>query len=124
MPKKRLKEIAEEYGVPFPEATEMVFKELEEEMVTGKGLNLWINEDGQKILEDLFPMPMIYRGQVIGQPPNQNFVTVYLKEKAQRVYVRVPLRMKGKLSNKVIYFEADNSGPETKYKWIKTPSRV
>jgi hypothetical protein len=124
MPKKRLKEIAEEYGVPFPEATEMVFEELEEEMVTGKGLNLWINEDGQKILDDLFPMPMIFRGQVIGQPQNWNYVSVYLKEKAQKVYVRIPSRLKRKLDNKVIYFEADNSGPETKYKWIKTPSRV
>jgi hypothetical protein len=124
MPKKRLKEIAEEYGVPFEEATDIVFRELSEDMVTGKGLNLWINEDGQMILDNFFPMPMIYRGLVIGQPQNWNYVSVYLKEKAQKVYVRIPSRLKRKLDNKVIYFEADNSGQETKYKWIKTPTRV
>ena len=36
MPKKKLTQLAEEYGIPFEEALDLVFKELEEDMVTGK----------------------------------------------------------------------------------------
>ena len=60
MPKKKLKEIAEEYGIPFEEALELVFKELEEDMVTGKGKGTWINDDGQRVLDEFISMPVQY----------------------------------------------------------------
>jgi len=124
MPKRRLTELAKEYNVPFEELLETVYHRMEEGMVTGKGKNLWINEEGQSILDDIVPMPILYRGRVIFQPPNPNFVTVYINEISKKVHVKVPLRMKGKLLNKVIYIEGDNSGPETRYKWVKAPDRV
>ncbi len=33
----------------------------------------------------------------------------------------IPLALSGKLTSKVIYFEADHSGDNVKYKWIKAP---
>tara|TARA_R100000388_G_scaffold39659_1_gene30598 strand:+ start:405 stop:791 length:387 start_codon:yes stop_codon:yes gene_type:complete len=124
MPKKRLTEISEEYGIPFEESLDLVFKELEEEMVSGKGRNTWISEDGQRLLDEFIAMPVLYRGPIIQQPPNPNFVMVYLKEQTKKVKVRVPRRMQGNLTKgKLIYFEADNSGFEPKYTWIKTPQR-
>ena len=119
MPKRRLTELAKEYNVPFEELLDTVYHKMEESMVTGRGKNLWINEEGQSILDDIIPMPILYRGRVIHQPPNPNYVTVYIKEISKKVNVKIPLRMKGRLLDKVIYIEGDNSGPETKYKWVK-----
>ena len=124
MPKRRLTELAKEYNVPFEELLDTVYHKMEESMVTGKGRNLWINEEGQSILDDIVPMPILYRGRVIFQPPNPNFVTVFINEISKKVHVKVPLRMKGRLLDKVIYIEGDNSGLETKYKWVKAPDRV
>ena len=124
MPKRRLTELAKEYNVPFEELLDTVYHKMEESMVTGRGKNLWINEEGQSILDDIIPMPILYRGRVIHQPPNPNYVTVYIKEISKKVNVKIPLRMKGRLLDKVIYIEGDNSGPETKYKWVKAHDRV
>jgi len=124
MPKKKLTQISEEYGIPFEESLELVFKELEEEMVTGKGKNTWINECGQRVLEEFISMPVLYRGPIVNQPPNPNFVIVYIKDITKKVPVKIPIRMRNMLTpGKVIYVEADNSGPQTKYHWVKTNKR-
>ena len=120
MPKKRLTHISEEYGISFEKASNLVFNELEEEMVTGKGKNTWINEVGQRLLDEMISMPVLYRGQVVSLPPNPNFVLVYIKEITQKVKVRIPKRFAQKqFANKVIYVEADNSGVQTQYNWVK-----
>ena len=46
MAKKRLTKIAEEYEITFETAQEIAFNTLDEESITGKGRNLWINEVG------------------------------------------------------------------------------
>ena len=125
MPKKRLTEIAEEYGIPFEEALDLVFKELEEEMVTGRGKITWINEDGQRVLDEFISMPVLYRGPVLSQAPNPMYVMVYVKELSKKVAVKVPRKMQNKITKgKLIYLEADNSGVEPKYNWVKTPQRT
>ncbi len=125
MPKKKLTALAEEYGIPFEEALDLVFKELEEEMVTGKGKNTWINEDGQRVLDEFISMPVLYRGPVLYEAPNPSFVMVYVKELSKKVPVRIPLRFKGNFSKgRIVYFEADNSGDTPKYNWVKTPQRT
>ena len=124
MPKKRLTEIAEEYGIPFEEALDLVFKELEEEMVTGRGKGTWINDDGQRVLDEFISMPVLYRGPVLEQAPNPMYVMAYIKELTKKVPVKIPMRMKGKITKgKLIYIEADNSSDNPKYNWIKTPQR-
>lgn len=125
MPKKKLTQLAEEYGIPFEEALDLVFKELEEEMVTGRGKSTWINEDGQRVLDEFISMPVLYRGPVLMQAPNPLYVMVYVKELSKKVPVKIPRRMQGKVTaGKLIYLEADNSGAEPKYHWVKTPQRV
>ena len=125
MPKKRLTEIAEEYGIPFEEALDLVFKELEEEMVTGRGKGTWINDDGQRVLDEFISMPVLYRGPVLSEAPNPSFIIVYSKELSKKVPVRIPLRFKGNFSKgRIVYFEADNSGDHPKYNWVKTPQRT
>ena len=125
MPKKKLKEIAEEYGIPFEEALDLVFKELEEEMVTGRGKSTWINADGQRILDEFISMPVLYRGPVLMQAPNPMYVMVYVKELSKKVPVKVPRKMQNKVTKgKMIYLEADNSSDDPKYNWVKTPQRT
>ena len=125
MPKKKLKEIAEEYGIPFEEALDLVFKELEEEMVTGKGKNTWINADGQRVLDEFISMPVLYRGPVLGEAPNPIYIMVYVKELSKKVPVKIPLRYKGTFpKGKIVYLEADNSTDNPKYNWVKTPQRT
>jgi hypothetical protein len=125
MPKKKLKEIAEEYGIPFEEALDLVFKELEEEMVTGKGKSTWINADGQRVLDEFISMPVLYRGPVLGEAPNPIYIMVYVKELSKKVPVKIPLRYKGTFpKGKIVYLEADNSTDNPKYNWVKTPQRT
>jgi len=123
MPKKRLTEIAEEYGIPFEEALDLVFKELEEEMVTGRGKNTWINDDGQRVLEEVIPMPVVYRGPVLSLAPNPNYVMAYIKDIVKKVPVKIPSRYRKNIVGKTIYIEADNSGRETKYFYVKPKFR-
>jgi hypothetical protein len=125
MPKKKLKEIAEEYGIPFEEALDLVFKELEEEMVTGKGKGTWINADGQRVLDEFISMPVLYRGPVLGEAPNPIYIMVYVKELSKKIPVKIPLRYKGTFpKGKIVYLEADNSTDNPKYNWVKTPQRT
>jgi hypothetical protein len=122
MPKKKLTQLAEEYGIPFEEALDLVFKELEEDMVTGKGKNTWINDDGQRVLDEFISMPVLYRGPVLSKAPNPMYVMAYIKEITKKVAVKIPRKMQSKITpGKVIYIEADNSGVEPKYNWVKTP---
>jgi hypothetical protein len=124
MPKKKLTALAEEYGIPFEEALDLVFKELEEDMVTGKGKNTWINDDGQRVLDEFISMPVLYRGPVLSKAPNPMYVMAYIKEITKKVAVKIPRKMQSKITpGKVIYIEADNSGVEPKYNWVKTPIR-
>ena len=124
MPKKKLMDISEEYGIPFEEALDLAFKELEEEMVTGRGKNTWINEDGQRVLDEFISMPVLYRGPVLGAAPNPIYIIVYIKELSKKVPVKIPMKFKGKFTKgKVVYVQADNSGEEPKYHWVKTPQR-
>ncbi len=124
MPKKKLTALAEEYGIPFEEALDLVFKELEEDMVTGRGKNTWINDDGQRVLDEFISMPVLYRGPVLSKAPNPMYVMAYIKEITKKVAVKIPRKMQSKITpGKVIYIEADNSGVEPKYNWVKTPIR-
>ena len=125
MPKKKLTQLAEEYGIPFEEALDLVFKELEEEMVTGKGKNTWINDDGQRVLDEFISMPVLYRGPVLSEAPNPNYIIVYVKELSKKVAVKIPLKFKGRFAKgKIVYLEADNSSDNPKYNWVKTPQRT
>ena len=94
MAKKRLTKIAEEYEITFETAQEIAFNTLDEESITGKGRNLWINEVGQDLLDDNIPLAIkkarVYRGRVRNKAPNPRFAFVHIKEKAGCVPVEIP----------------------------------
>ena len=123
MAKKKLTEIAEEYEISFEKAQDFVSTNLAEEMVTGKGKNTWINDVGQAALDDVISMPVLYRGKVLSEAPNPNYIIVYIKEIARKVPVKIPLKMKGRFNGKMVYVQADTSGETLKYYWVKTPQR-
>lgn len=122
MPKKRLKQIAEEFDITFEQAKEMAFQRLEENMITGKGKNTWISEDGQKVFDIIIPVPVVYRGRVIRLMPNPNYVLVKVPELTKCVPVKAKLNIAKNLEGKYIYLQADNTSEHPKYNHI-IPSR-
>ena len=123
MPKKKLTQLAEEYGIPFEEALDLVFKELEEDMVTGKGKNTWISPEGQDILCDgMFIneiIPKHFRGKVLSICPNPRFNMVHFVEIGKKVPVLLPNRLKDRFLGKVICFEVIESETGVSYRYVK-----
>tara|TARA_R110001592_G_scaffold228749_1_gene485286 strand:+ start:3890 stop:4261 length:372 start_codon:yes stop_codon:yes gene_type:complete len=122
MAKKKLKQIAEEFEISFEKAQEIAFQNLEEEMITGRGKNTWINEEGQKVFDSMTPVPVIYRGRAIRLMPNPNYVLVKVPELVSTVRVKAKLNIAKNLVGKYLYIQAENLNNETKYYHV-TPSR-
>lgn len=120
MAKKKLTEIAEEYEIDWEAAQDFVSNNLAEEMVTGKGKNTWINDDGQGIFEDMIPINILYRGKVMQLAPNPSFVMTHIREIGKKVPVKVPLRFSRGLLGKIIHVEANNKGDEPVYEYRPT----
>ena len=70
--KKRLTEMAKDFGISFEEAKDIAFNNLEEDMLSGKGRNLWITEEGQMAMDSIVHIPVIYRGRVNRLCPNRS----------------------------------------------------
>ncbi len=119
MAKKRLTQLAKELDCPVEEMYNLVVNNLSEEMVTGSGKAIWINEAGQIILDDLVPMPVIYRGEVLRACKNSSYVYTRHRDRGTRVPVKIPKKMEGKLIGKMIYFEETRHNGELKYHWVK-----
>ena len=107
MPKRKLTALAEEYGISFEDAQDLAFEKFDEDMITGRGKNTWIDQRG-----------------VLSEAPNPSYVICYIKELTAKVPVRIPLRYKGMLNNKIIHIQADNTGNAPKYNWIPTKIRT
>ncbi len=121
MSKKKLTQIAEEYEISFEEAQDIVMSHLAEEMVTGKGKNTWINDGGQEVFENMVPINILYRGKVMHNAPNPNFVMVHIRELGKKVPVRIPRRYSNNMVGKMIHVEANNKGEEPVYEYRITP---
>jgi hypothetical protein len=119
MAKKRLKDIAEEFNIDFEEAQKIVYHNLDEDMVSGKGKNTWISEAGQDIFDNYVPLPVIYRGKVVRLAPNPMFVVTYIKELGKTVPVKLRNRNQKGFLLKTIYVKADNSGAEPRFSYIR-----
>lgn len=91
MPKRKLKDIAEEKEIPFEEAFDLAKSKLAAEDLTGRGKATWVSEDGQAILEEALDIPEIvpkhYKARVIHGAPNKNYVYAYIKEISKKVPV-------------------------------------
>lgn len=117
--KRNLIQLSEEYDIEKRKLYEIIGNLLEEEMVTGRYPLIWVNEDGQAILNDQIPMPILRRGKVLRECPNKKFVYVENLDAMCRVPVRIPTNRIGKLIGKNIYFEELNKGNETTYTYSR-----
>jgi hypothetical protein len=118
MAKRRLTQIAKEFDVPFETMREKVFQHLDENMISGAGKNTWINEDGQRVLDEIIPVPVIYRGRVVRVCNNALFVFVKIPELGKCVNVRVNYGVGKHLVHKYIYVQADNTYDEPVYTYL------
>ena len=124
MPKIKLIHIAEEKDVSFEEALEVANKCLSNEMLTGKGKNTWVNEDGQEILQGAIEIPEIYPkhyyGRVVRLAPNPSYVYAHIVELNKVVACVVPRKTQPQMMSKKISIEEikDNSG--STFRQIKT----
>lgn len=119
--KKRLTEIADDFGISFEEASYIAFNDLEEDMLSGKGRGMWINEAGQIAMDSIVHIPVIYRGRVTRLCPNPMFVMVNLKDICKNVPVRIKLGQQKNMLLKYIYVQMDCVSGEIKYKMVKPP---
>ena len=123
MAKRRLADIAAEHDMSFEQVRDLAFNILDECALTGKGKNTWVNEVGQVALDDIIAMPVLYRGKVLSQAPNPLYIMVYLKDITRKVPVKIPRKYTNRLTGKMVYVQADTSGENVTYKWVKTPNR-
>lgn len=119
--KKRLTEIADDFGISFEEALDIAFNNLEEDMLSGKGKNTWISEAGQMAMDSIVHIPVIYRGRVTRLCPNPLFVMVNLKDICKNVPVRIKFGTQKNMLLKYIYVQMDCINGEIKYKMVKPP---
>lgn len=116
MPKIKLIHIAKEKEVEFEEAVKIANNCLSKEMLTGKGKNTWVNEDGQEILEGALEIPELhpkhYYGRVVRLAPNPSYVYAHVDELNRVVACVVPRRNQSTMFGKKIKIEEikDNSG--------------
>ena len=125
MPKKRIASIAKEYNISVDELQSMITFHLAEGMVSGRGKNLWIDEGGQTIIENLTPMPVMARGLALRRCPNKSFLYVKHFKTNEKIGVRIPRNMNNyKFDGKVVYFKEVREGETIKYTLIKNSCTV
>lgn len=125
MPKKRIASIAKEYNVSVDKLQSMITFHLAEGMVSGRGKNLWIDEGGQTIIENLTPMPVMARGLALRRCPNKSFLYVKHFKTNEKIGVRIPRNMNNyKFDGKVVYFKEVREGETIKYTLIKNSCTV
>jgi hypothetical protein len=109
MAKLKLIKVAEMLGYEFNDFLELAKSKLSMEMLSGKGKNTWVNDEGKKILmECLFVeeiVPKHYKGKVLAEAPNPSYVFAYIDEIKTKVPVIIARRNKGKMKGKIILIE-------------------
>jgi len=106
----------------FEESLEIANNKLEKSMLTGKGKNTWINEEGAEILKMALHVPEIvpkyWKGQVIRFAPNKSYVYCKVEGLAYVVPVVVPRRFRERMLGKRIAIEEINDGKPS-YRYVK-----
>jgi hypothetical protein len=91
-------------------------------MLTGKGRNTWVNEEGQKILVDCMYIeeivPKHFKGRVLAEAPNPSYVFAYIDEIKMKVPVVIPRRYKGKMKGKTITIEMIEDVRGRSYRYV------
>ena len=113
--------LAKENNIDFDLAMELKEK-LSDEMVTGRGKNTWINEEGVEILKEAFDIPEIVpnhiRVKILSECPNRCYNWAYSKEIGKRVPVLLPRKLWGRMVGKSITVECIEDDKGTSYRYV------
>tara|TARA_R110002012_G_scaffold2122_1_gene10137 strand:+ start:1249 stop:1620 length:372 start_codon:yes stop_codon:yes gene_type:complete len=122
MAKVKLTKIADRFESSFDSFLNLAKRKLSAEMLTGKGRNTWVNEEGQKILIDCMYIeeivPKHFRGKVLAEAPNPSYVFAYIDEIKMKVPVVIPRRYKGKMKGKTITIEMIEDVRGRSYRYV------
>lgn len=109
MAKVKLTKLASQFAQDFDSFFELAKSKLSADMLTGKGKNTWVDEEGQKILIDCMYVeeivPKHYKGKVLADAPNPSYVFAYIDEIKMKVPVVIARKYKGKMKGKTITIE-------------------
>lgn len=109
MAKVKLTKLAAQFAQDFDSFFELAKSKLSADMLTGKGKNTWVDEEGQKILIDCMYVeeivPKHYKGKVLAEAPNPSYVFAYINEIQMKVPVIIARKYKGKMKGKTITIE-------------------
>ena len=121
MGKTRLTQLAKEFEINIDEALTIAENKLSAEMITGKGGNTWINEEGVEILQDALIVPEIvpkhYKVKILTECPNRCYNWGHSKEIGKKIPVLIPRRFWGRLVGKTVTVEciSDDKGESYRY---------
>lgn len=122
MAKVKLTKIADRFESSFDSFLNLAKRKLSAEMLTGKGRNTWVNEEGQKILVDCMYIeeivPKHFKGKVLAEAPNPSYVFAYIDEIKMKVPVIIPRRYKGKMKGKTITIEMIEDVRGRSYRYV------
>jgi len=122
MAKVKLTKIADRFESSFDSFLNLAKRKLSTEMLTGKGRNTWVNEEGQKILVDCMYIeeivPKHFKGKVLADAPNPSYVFAYINEIKMKVPVIIPRRYKGKMKGKTITIEMIEDVRGRSYRYV------
>ena len=122
MAKVKLTKIADRFESSFDSFLNLAKRKLSAEMLTGKGRNTWVNEEGQKILVDCMYIeeiiPKHFKGKVLAEAPNPSYVFAYIDEIKMKVPVVIPRRYKGKMKGKTITIEMIEDVRGRSYRYV------
>jgi len=122
MAKVKLTKIADRFESSFDSFLNLAKRKLSAEMLTGKGRNTWVNEEGQKILVDCMYIeeivPKHFKGKVLADAPNPSYVFAYIDEIKMKVPVIIPRRYKGKMKGKKITIEMIEDVRGRSYRYV------
>lgn len=122
--KKRLTQIAKENNIEFKELEDLAKSKLSSKMITGKGKNTWISEDGQQILDQAIEVPegvaKHITAVIVRKAPNQRYLYAYSKDIDKVIPVLVPRRYVKNLMGKLVSVEVIEDVRGSSYRYRKS----
>jgi len=121
MAKIKATELAKLLKMEFLTVMTLVDEYCEEDQVTGKGKNTWLNEEAKEKIIEVAQIPEIipeyYIGRVTHEAENPNYVYTFIKELKKRVPTVIQRRFRGRLLGKNIKVEEikDTNGSTFRY---------
>lgn len=121
MAKIKATELAKLLKMEFLTVMSLVDEYCEEDQVTGKGKNTWLNEEAKEKIIGVAQIPEIipeyYMGRVTHEAENPNYVYTFIKELKKRVPTVIQRRFRGRLLGKNIKVEEikDTNGSTFRY---------